>query len=222
MKRSKRIALLIDTDDFQKGYFAGREAPKAKELIKMYAGVTEHVFEALKAYDLPRGLKGAHLDHVGNYLAVPVYTMEELVASKLPEAAKTRFMAEQKEVRAYHRQLDALQGFIVKYVYPYVIISTKSDSEKKGGIDPQNKGVIDPQKKGVDAELICQALIGAMSNDYDIMCLLSDNAEYVPLVERIHDFFNKQVIQVGFEDDERGVSRLQAASYGWINLKRWT
>ena len=211
---SKKVALFIDANDFEEGYFGKDPADFRKEaasydaLINMYKGLTDAILGELRRKDLPCGIQHYYLEHVGNYLAVPVYRAEDLADLELDDQEILTFVGERRNASAYHRRLDALQGFILRYVHP------RTRREDKG------KPVL--ERKGVDAELICQALIGAMSNDYDVACLLSDNAEYVPLVERVHDFFNKQVIQVGFKDDARGVTRLQAACYGHIDLDRWT
>ena len=58
-------------------------------------------------------------------------------------------------------------------------------------------------------------LMGAFLNHYDACILMSDDADYLPVVRRIHDYyFAKKVIQAGFHD-----SKLRNQSYGNIPLE---
>lgn len=69
-------------------------------------------------------------------------------------------------------------------------------------------------EKGVDTEIVCQMLMGAFLNHYDACILMSDDADYVPAVRNVQDYFGKKVIQAGFQN---GVLREQA--YGNIALE---
>jgi len=93
-------------------------------------------------------------------------------------------------------------GFIVRYGCRTAPYRDKSGKFRLG------------KEKGVDAEIICQMLMGAFLNHYDACILMSDDADYLPVVRRIHDYFAKKVIQAGFHD-----SKLRNQSYGNIPLE---
>lgn len=124
------------------------------------------------------------VDHTGTFLCVGIH--EEFI-SKQDRKDRERFQV-----------LDRKLGFIVKYGY-------RTPQGKKNG--HWSFGV----EKGVDAEIICQMLMGAFLNHYDSCILLSDDGDYIPAVRRVQDFFGKKVIQAGFEK-----SRLRNQAYGHI------
>lgn len=92
--------------------------------------------------------------------------------------------------------IDCLQKFIVKYGY------------WKG---PEHRR----EEKMIDTEIVCQMLIGAFRNEYDTCFILSDDADYVPAINRIQDDYGKRVIQVGFADR----TMIRAASFGHLPLE---
>lgn len=90
------------------------------------------------------------------------------------------------------KQVDSLFGFIIKYGIGYRTQSGLSS-------------------KGVDVNLVCQMLVGAFENEYDICILVSDDDEFIPSIEIVQNFYGKQVYHAGFEPD-----RLRAACFGNI------
>ena len=70
------------------------------------------------------------------------------------------------------------------------------------------------KEKGVDAEIICQMLMGAFLDHYDACIIISDDADYLPAVDRVQDYFGKKVIQAGFHK-----SKLRERSYANIPLE---
>ena len=127
------------------------------------------------------------IDHTGTFICVGMsdfYTREE------------------KEIKERFQELDRKAGFIIRYGNRTTPYRDKQGNFKLG------------KEKGVDAEIICQMLIGAFLNHYDACILMSDDADYLPVVRRIHDYFAKKVIQAGFHD-----SKLRNQSYGNIPLE---
>ena len=94
--------------------------------------------------------------------------------------------------------VDCLQKFIVKYGY------WKKNASKM-------------EEKMVDTEIVCQMLVGAFRDEYDTCFILSDDADYVPAIQRIQDDYGKRVIQVGFEKR----TLIRAASFGHLPLEDW-
>jgi uncharacterized LabA/DUF88 family protein len=127
------------------------------------------------------------VDHVGTYLCVG---LSEYLCNE-ERAIKKRF-----------RNLDRKNGFIVKYG-----TRTGSYKDKKGNLRLGTE-------KGVDTEIVCQMLMGAFLDHYDACILVSDDADYIPAVRNVQDYFGKKVIQAGFQN---GVLREQA--YGNIPLE---
>ena len=99
--------------------------------------------------------------------------------------------------------MDKKNGFIVKYGS-----RTKPFEDKNGKL---RLG----KEKGVDSEIICQMLMGAFLNHYDACILLSDDADYVPAVIRVQDYFGKKVIHAGYLD-----GALREHAYGNIPLEK--
>jgi len=93
--------------------------------------------------------------------------------------------------------VDCLQKFIVKYGF------WKSS---RGG----------KEEKMVDTEIVCQMLVGAFRDEYDTCFILSDDADYVPAINRIQDDYGKRVIQVGFMDR----TFIRAACFGHLPLEK--
>lgn len=111
---------------------------------------------------------------------------------------------EDKKYKEHFQALDRKLGFIVRYGY-------RSPSYKKRG--EFRLGT----EKGVDAEIICQMLMGAFLDHYDACILMSDDTDYIPAVRRVQEYFGKKVIQVGFGYKEL---RLRNQAYGHIPLER--
>lgn len=93
------------------------------------------------------------------------------------------------------KAVDSLYGFIIKYGIGY----------KKGD---------KLHSKGVDVNLVCQMLVGAFEDKYDICVLVSDDDDFIPAVEIVQNFYGKQVYHAGFQGD-----RLRAACYGNVDLE---
>jgi uncharacterized LabA/DUF88 family protein len=130
------------------------------------------------------------VDHIGTYLCVGLSEFRCQEATDM----KKRF-----------RSLDRKNGFIVKY-------GTRSGSYKD-----KNGNLRLGKEKGVDTEIVCQMLMGAFLDHYDACILMSDDADYIPAVSRVQDYFGKKVIQAGFQN---GVLREHA--YGNIPLEEAT
>jgi len=92
--------------------------------------------------------------------------------------------------------VDSLYGFIVKY-------TTRTSS-------------LDDIKniKGVDINIVCHMMHNAYNDHFDVAILVTDNEEFVPVIELIQDEFGKQVIHMGFMAD-----RLRGVCFGHIPLE---
>ena len=127
------------------------------------------------------------VDHVGTFLCVG---LSEFICK------------EQQEMKKWFQALDRKNGFIIKYGD-----RINSHKDKHGNF---RLG----QEKGVDAEIMCQMLMGAFLNHYDACILLSDDRDYLPALHRVQDYFGKKVIQAGFKK-----SKLREHSYANIPLE---
>ncbi|MDZ7721638.1 MAG: NYN domain-containing protein [candidate division KSB1 bacterium] len=125
--------------------------------------------------------------HCGTYVCVGV--------------GEHRLTNKEMQLRKFFKSLDREQGYIFKYGH------RKPPKQKDGQVQLG-------EEKGVDAEIICQMLMGAFLDHYDVCILMSDDSDYLPAVHRVQDYFNKKVIQAGFHD-----SRLRNQSYGHIALE---
>ena len=105
-------------------------------------------------------------------------------------------------LRNWLKKLDCEAGFIVKYGHRTNPYKDKSGKWMLG------------KEKGVDSEIICQILMGAFLNHYDVCILGSDDADYVPVVHRVQDYFGKKIIQAGYQ-----AGKLRECAYASIPLE---
>jgi hypothetical protein len=68
---------------------------------------------------------------------------------------------EEKVFLEHMKKVDSIFGYIIKY-----------------GVSYKNKSTI--SKKGIDTNLVCQMLLGAFEDEYDICILISDIDEFIP------------------------------------------
>jgi uncharacterized LabA/DUF88 family protein len=127
------------------------------------------------------------VDHVGTFLCVG---LSEYVCK------------EERIIKQRFKELDRKNGFIIKYGDRIGSYRDKEGNFRLG------------KEKGVDAEIICQMLMGAFLDHYDACILMSDDADYLPAVNRTQDYFGKKVIQAGFQK-----SKLREHSYANIPLE---
>lgn len=116
---------------------------------------------------------------------------------------------EKRNKERIYRPIDRRFGYIVNYGTRKVKTNAKTGKQELG------------EEKGVDSEIICQMLMGAFLNHYDVCILLSDDADYIPAVRRVQEFFGRRVIQAGFDGE-----KLRESAYAHIpfengmNLKK--
>ena len=127
------------------------------------------------------------VDHIGTFLCVGI---SEYICK------------EEKQIQERFKALDRKNGFIIKYGDRIGTFKDKNGNFKLG------------KEKGVDAEIICQMLMGAFLDHYDACILMSDDRDYLPAVHRVQDYFGKKVIQAGFKK-----SKLREHCYGHISLE---
>ena len=127
------------------------------------------------------------VDHVGTYVCVGV---SEFVAK------------EEKEIKARLQSIDRKHGFVITYGDRIGSYRDKDGTFRMG------------QEKGVDAEIICEMLMGAFLNHYDACVLMSDDSDFLPAVRRVQEYFGKKVIQAGFKD-----SKLRDQCYAHMPLE---
>lgn len=113
------------------------------------------------------------IEHTGTWLSVGI--------SDFPSSIE-------REMKERFRVLDRKTGFIIKY-------GNRTPSYKVGSEWRLGK------EKGVDAEIICQMLMGSFQNHFDACILVSDDSDYVPAARRIQEYFGKKVIQAGFKNE---------------------
>ncbi len=68
--------------------------------------------------------------------------------------------------------------------------------------------------KGVDAYIASHMLLGAFENHYDDCIIVSDDADFSPVVTMLQDFFGKKVVHAGYNRE------LALKSYFSIDLKK--
>ncbi len=127
------------------------------------------------------------VDHIGTYLCVG---LSEYLCK------------EERVIKQRFQSLDRKKGFIIKYGGRVGSYRDKAGNFKLG------------KEKGVDAEIICQMLMGAFLDHYDACILMSDDSDYLPVVNRVQGYFGKKVIQAGFKK-----SKLREHSYAHIPLE---
>jgi uncharacterized LabA/DUF88 family protein len=187
--KATRVAIFVDHDNFT-GSYCNRHRNGSR--IGPFKTVDMAVWDSL--CDTVLGLyrerfvtESAHaLEHVGTYLCVGMSHL---------------WCHEQNELRDYFRELDRKNGYIVKY-------------GTRAGAYIKERKIHWGEEKGVDAEIICQMLVGAFQDHYDVAILMSDDADYLPAVTRVQDFLGKRVIHAGF-----GAVALRERCYGHIPLE---
>ena len=127
------------------------------------------------------------IDHVGTYVCVG--------KSDSPEKEEAALIKRLQN-------LDRKNGFTVKY----------GGRQKSGYYNGSYKF---GQELGVDSEIICQMLMGAYLDHYDACILMSDDADYIPVVTRIQDYFGKKVIHAGFQK-----GKLRGSTFANIPLEK--
>ncbi len=179
-----RVSIFVDYDNFANAYCEKYQIDETA--IPVWDGLNN----AMLAYYKENFVNHDHevIDHTGTFLCVG---MSDYLAFKEEREIKKRFQA-----------LDRKRGFIVSYGNRTSPYRDKHGNFRLG------------KEKGVDAEIICQMLMGAFLNHYDSCILLSDDSDYLPVLRRLHEYFGKKVIQAGFRD-----SKLRNQSYGNIPLE---
>ncbi len=180
-RKITRVSVFIDYDNFFISYLdkfhPGTSKEKRDKLMWDEIGsmpVWDNLNDNLINYYAENFIKNDFeiLEHTGTFLCVGVSEMYNKVESKRKEQFK---------------EIDRKHGFIVKYGH-------RTKGYWKG--DKFQVG----KEKGVDAEIICTMLMGAFLDHYDSCILMSDDGDYVPVIERVQDYFGKKVIQAGFKD----------------------
>jgi hypothetical protein len=111
--------------------------------------------------------------HVGTWLCVGKSEQPE----KGEKSAVQKFEA-----------IDLLPGYIVTYGRRSRVWDNEKHCYVPGG------------EKGVDTEIVCQMLMGAFQDHYDACILLSDDSDFLPVLNRVQSVMGKQVIHAGFQN----------------------
>lgn len=192
--RATRVAIFVDHDNFT-GSYCNRHSNGGR--IGPFRTVDSAVWDSLRDTLLAHYREHFFIDqaeaieHVGTYLCVGMSHL---------------WCHEQKKLRDYFRAMDCRNGYIVKYGTRAGAFIRRKDNQK-----PE---IHWGEEKGVDAEIVCQMLMGAFQNHYDVAILMSDDSDYLPAVTRVQDFFGKKVIHAGFM-----AHRLRERCYGHIPLE---
>ena len=186
LKKITKIAIFIDYENF---YISYRNQFKIKEEnIKVWDVLSENLIDYYHKKFIKNDFEV--IDHIGSFLCVGFHEFIET--------------DREKQKKRWLQNLDRKPGFIVKYgsrTIPYKDVQGTLHSGRE---------------KGVDAEIICQMLMGAFLDHYDSCILLSDDTDYLPAINRVQDYFGKKVIQAGFHTK----SRLRNQAYAHIPLER--
>lgn len=121
--------------------------------------------------------------HMGTWMFPAIDDRTHTIADDAPRLEKELLNQE------YLKEVDSLQGFIIRY-----------------GFKSYRK-----EPKATDTHLVCQMLIGAFQDEYDVCILVSDDDEFIPPIELVQNMFGKRVIHAGFQAD-----RLRAIAFGHI------
>jgi uncharacterized LabA/DUF88 family protein len=179
-----RISIFVDYDNFAISYC--KKFNLKEEEISIWDGLCDLFINYYQTNFIKNTFEV--VDHVGTFLCVGL--------------SENIYRVEEKIIKQRFKELDRKKGFIIKYGD-----RTTGYTDKKGKF---NLG----KEKGVDAEIICQMLMGAFLDHYDACILMSDDADYLPAVNRAQDYFGKKVIQAGFHK-----SKLREHSYANIPLE---
>lgn len=186
--RKQKIAIFIDYDNFINR--ASNFLNCSQEDIDVWSKFNDGVLRFLTKSSGDE----ISFEHQGTYLCVGL--SDPLT---IPELAKQ----ELKLVNTFQK-INQNEGFIVKYGNRTAPYRDKDTGEYRLG-----------KEKGVDAEIICQMIMGAHLNNYDIALLFSDDNDYLPAISRVQDYFSKKVIQVGFLPN----SKIRSEAYSHIKLE---
>ncbi|MBK7304119.1 MAG: NYN domain-containing protein [Saprospiraceae bacterium] len=180
-----RVAILVDRENLFEALSSNQEGILEDGFLPMF--VWENFNDRILGA-IKELSRHESLHHVGTWM----------FASKRVDLHKEEGKEEiDKEVKFLERMkaIDSLFGFIVRY-----------------GMGYKSNGLY--HSKGVDVNLVCQMLVGAFEDEYDICVLVSDDDDFIPAVEIVQNFYGKQVYHAGFQGD-----RLRAACYGNVEFE---
>jgi uncharacterized LabA/DUF88 family protein len=189
MKQSINVSIFIDYDNFSSRYsnFYDMETNEMDVWETFNDDVINYLQKNLKSLS-------SNVNLSGTYLCVGM--SDQLV---MPELAK-----EQIKIQKEFQKIDQNYGFIVKYGHRTAPYKDKETGKYRLG-----------KEKGVDSEIICQMLMGAFLDHYDIAVIFSDDNDYQPAISRVQDYFSKKVIQAGFLPN----SKIRSTCFGHIKLE---
>ncbi|KAA3609653.1 MAG: NYN domain-containing protein [Calditrichaeota bacterium] len=185
IKKVTRISIFIDYDNFSISY------SKINNIKEKDITIWDKLNGLFLSYYKNKFINNEFeaMEHTGTFLCVGISDF---------------LVFEQEKLNKKHFQaLDRKLGFIIRY-------GNRAPSKK------DKKGIFQLGKeKGVDAEIICQMLMGAFLDHYDACILMSDDGDYIPAIRRVQEYFGKKVIQAGFHD-----SKLRNQAFGHIPLEK--
>ena len=179
----ERVAVLVDREDLL-AKLSKRKSSSLNDNGFIKFSIWEHFNDNVLSC-VKRRLGHDRVKHMGTWMFVGKRV--DLFREKQQEER----VAEQN-LMSHMKKIDSLFGFIIKYG-----ISYKAENEI--------------HHKGLDVNLVCQMLLGAFEDEYDICILISDDDEFIPAVEIAQNYYGKQIFHAGFEPD-----RLRAACFGNI------
>lgn len=194
IRKITRLSIFIDYDNFTISY--RNKFGLKQENIAVWDNLCDQFCSYYSKYFITNDFEV--VDHVGTFLCVGL--SEDLYLED--EEIRKQLNQRERAIRKRFRSLDRKNGFIIKY-----------GGRQKPYIDEEGK-VHFGKEKGVDAEIICQMLMGSFLDHYDACIIFSDDADYIPAITRIQDYFGKKVIQAGYVK-----GRLREQAYGNIPLE---
>lgn len=191
----QRIGIFIDYENFSISYKENHQLMRGDKIDNnVWIGLNDAILEAYRTVFTTQE-EQIVCSHMFTRITAAVGEYETVLEIDKPRLIK-RKQQDNKNLKRRKRELallDRIQRFIVTY----------GTRNKKGS------------EKGVDTEIVCQMLELGFQDRYDIAILLSDDADYIPVVKRLEENYGKRVIQAGYER-----SRLRGACFGHIPLEK--
>ena len=185
IKKITRVSVFVDHDNFTINYC--RKHKLDEDNITAWDCLNERLLDYYRENFIKNDFEV--VEHKGTFICVGT-----------PESLHYR---EDRDKKHRFHELDRKTGFIVRYGEREPTYKDRRTGEVKFG-----------RERGVDAEIICQMLMGAFLDHFDACILLSDDGDYLPVVRRVQEYFGKKVIQAGFSR-----SKLRNQSYAHIPLE---
>jgi len=197
MSNSERIAIYIDRKNFNKNYSKRgyRVSEDGFVPFDVWQSLNSNIIKIYDEKSNSDGKNSPHIDHHVHHLGTWLFVSERTDFLSM-EIIDPKALAKEKKFLKFMKSVDSLYGYNIKY-------GTRISDGKNERI------------KGVDINIVCHMMHNAFQDHYDVAILVTDNEEFVPVVEMVQDEFGKQVYHMGFAED-----RLRATCFGNIPIEQ--